>query len=1076
MSLTKTAIKRPVTVWMAILTVVLFGMVGFGRLPITLLPEMNYPSLTVRTLYPGAAPAEVEQLVAKPIEESVGTVKGLRTMTSTSRAGLADLQLEFAWGTDMDLAALDVREKLDAIELPLDVEKPLILRFNPNLDPIMRLGLISPGSDNQQLISLRSWADDELKRQLEVVEGVASVRPAGGLVRELQILLDQHKLAQLSLTPADIVNRIGAENINLSAGKLEQGNQQLLVRTLNQFESLEQLANIIIFRDANRQLRLKEVAEVIDGYAEQTDISRVDGQAAVEIAIYKEGDANAVTVANAVRAKLDKLAERPGNPEITVLYDQSGFIATAVAEVTNAALIGALLAMAVILLFLRKLRPTLIICLTIPVSVIATFNLMYFAGLSLNLMSLGGIALAVGLLVDNAIVVLENIDRQHSHDPAQAAQRGTVEVASAITASTLTTLAVFVPLLFVDGVAGALFGDQALTVTFALLASLLTALTAIPMLAARPKWQWPTLPTKPVKTVPIGKAAKVKHYAGTVASFPFVLLFNWLPSLLFAALLWLVSFLRKLAQWLFTPIDWGFQRLMKWLSAYYPTLLMAALQQRSLTLLLALVFTAGSFSLLPKIGMELVPSLNQGEFYLEVQLPPGSHVGQTDAVLDQLAQAVLPLDGVAHAYSQAGSASQMASASSRSGENWGRLQVVLDDPQAQTAVMAALRQQAARIPDLQAELKQPQLLSFKQPLAIELYGYDLTLLKQASELVAQTLANASAFSDVSNSLRAGQPELTIRFDHARLAALGMDAPQVAEQIATLVGGSLASRYTLADRKIDIRVRAQAQQRDDLADIGALIINPGSARPIALSAVADIEQAVGPAAITRIDQQRVAVISSGVANGSLSDAVAEARRLLAPLPLPAGITVEFAGQNQEMEQSNQSLTIALLLAVFLVYIVMASQFESFVQPLLILISIPMALAGSVLGLYLSGNPLSVLALIGLIMLCGIVVNNAIVLVDRVNQHRHSGMDRHRAIVEAGRTRLRPILMTTITTILGLLPMLVGFGGGAELRAPLAVTVIAGLGIATLLTLVVLPVLLASVGSNSTSKPSAEVAHD
>ncbi|QIZ75995.1 efflux RND transporter permease subunit [Ferrimonas lipolytica] len=1060
MSLIKTAIKRPVTVWMGILTLVLFGMVGFNRLPVTLLPEMNYPTLTVRTLYAGAAPAELEQLVSKPIEEAIGTVKGLRRLSSTSRSGLSDLQLEFNWGTNMDLAALDVREKLDAIQLPLDVDKPLILRFNPNLDPIMRLGIKSETDQLSELIALRTWADDELKRQLETIEGVASVRPAGGLVREIQIQLDQDKLAQLALTPAQVVERIGAENINLSAGKLNQGSKELLVRTLNQFNSVEELANIIIYREDARQLRLNDIALVVDGYAERTDISRVDGANAVEIAIYKEGDANVVAVAKAVKAKLEQLKQKQQLKPLEILYDQSEFVAGAVKEVTNAALLGAALAMLVIFLFLRQLKPTLIISLTIPVSVIATFNLMYFSGISLNLMSLGGIALAVGLLVDNAIVVLENIDRHKHLPPPEAAEQGTAEVATAITASTLTTLAVFVPLLFVEGVAGALFGDQALTVAFALVASLLIALTAIPMLAGQAKWRWPTI-TKVSKTpTPVSGRNKLIHYGSTVASFPFTLLFQWLPGALLFALLWLATVISKMLSLLFKPVDWLFNRGYRAIEWFYPRLLGAALKQRALTLLLALVFTASAGWIAPRLGMELIPAMNQGEFYLDLHLPPGTEVQQTDRVLAQLAQTVLPLKGVAHAYSQAGSASQMASSSSRNGENWGRLQVVLNDSTQQAAVMAALRQHARTIPDLESELKQPQLLSFKQPIAIEISGYDLAQLRRASHRIATALTNDGRFSDISNSLRDGQPELAIRFDHARLAALGLTAPQVAQQVATMVGGSLASRYTLADRKIDIQVRALQQQRDQIDDISALVINPNSSRPIPLAAVATIIESVGPAAISRIDQQRVTIISAGINYGSLSEGVAHAKQLLAQLPLAPGLELNFGGQNEEMEQSSQSLYIALGLAMFLVYIVMASQFESFRQPLLILAAVPMALAGSVFGLWLTGTQLSVLVFIGFIMLCGIVVNNAIVLLDRINQLRLQQLSLVDAIEQAAANRLRPIIMTTLTTILGLLPMLIGFGDGAELRAPMAMTVIFGLGLATILTLVVLPVLYAT----------------
>ncbi len=1059
MSLITTAIRRPVTVWMGILTLLLFGLVGFTRLGLTLLPEMNYPTLTIRTPYPGAAPLEVEQLVSKPIEESVGVVKGLRRLTSTSRTGLSDLQLEFEWGTPMDLAALEVREKLDAILLPLDVEKPLILRFNPNLDPILRLGIPIPDGVPEDLIALRSWADETLKRQLESVPGVASVRPSGGLVREVQILLDGPLLAQLGLTPQALVERIGAENLNLSAGKLTQGSRELLVRTLNQFQSLEELANLVIYRDGQRQIRLKEVARVVDGFAERSDIARVDGAEAVEIAIYKEGDANAVEVARAVRARLDQLAERADSRPITLLYDQSRFIEGAIDEVIQAALIGAILAMGVIFLFLRQLRPTLIISLSIPVSVIATFNLMYFAQISLNLMSLGGIALAVGLLVDNAIVVLENIDRQRQAGLSrpEAAALGTREVAGAITAATLTTLAVFLPLLFVDGIAGALFADQALTVTFALLASLLVALTAIPMLAGRRGWQFPNrgTPRRSGPTRPRGW----RQHATTAFALPFSLLFLWLPGALLTLAYLLGRLLARAGRGLFAPIDWVFNRGYRALARVYPALLGRALRHRGLTLAIAIGFTAAAAYQLPRLGMELIPPMAQGEFYLELQLPPGTSVDHTDRVLNRLAQSVLDHPGVAHAYAQAGSSALMASGSQHSGENWGRLQVVLTDPDAQPAVMARLRDAAGRIPDLTYELKQPQLLSFKQPITLELSGYDLAQLRQTSDRLVQRLSADPRFRDLNNSLRDGQPELAIHFDQPRLAALGLTAPEVAARIATLVGGTLASRYTLADRKIDIRVRADESARDQIDDIAALIVNPDSPHPIALGAVARIEQSIGPATITRIDQERVAQISADLAFGSLSEGVAAAQASLAREPLPAGMRLRFGGQSEEMAHSSHSLKIALALAVFLVYMVMASQFESLLQPLLILAAVPMALAGSVLGLAVAGIPLSVLVFIGFILLCGIVVNNAIVLVDCINQGRRQGLAALAAIEQAAAQRLRPILMTTLTTVLGLLPMLLGLGEGAELRAPMAVTVIAGLSLATLLTLVVIPVLYA-----------------
>ncbi|MCG9756034.1 efflux RND transporter permease subunit [Shewanella insulae] len=1078
MSIINTSVKRPVSVWMFMLAVILFGMVGFSRLAVKLLPDLSYPTITIRTQYEGAAPVEVEQLVSKPIEEAAGIVKGLRKISSISRSGMSDVVLEFEWGTDMDMASLEVREKLDTIELPLDVKKPLLLRFNPNLDPIVRLALSMPDADDQSLKQMRTFAEEELKRQLESLSGVAAVRLSGGLEQEVHIQLNQEKLTQLNLNADKIRERIAAENINLSAGKVVQGEKEYLVRTLNQFKSLEELGQIIVYRDNQTLVRLFEVAEIIDAHKERNDITRIGSAESIELAIYKEGDANTVAVARKVTAKLDALKKLNEKAELKVIYDQSEFIESAVSEVTSAALIGSLLSMLVIYLFLRDIVPTLIISISIPFSVIATFNMMYFADISLNIMSLGGIALAVGLLVDNAIVVLENIDRcrKLGMNKLDAAVTGTKEVAGAIFASTMTTLAVFVPLVFVDGVAGALFSDQALTVTFALLASLLVALTTIPMLASREGFKaLPHMVQKREKPVLDTKMAKVKHYGATVCSFPFVLLFSYLPSLVLTLALMLSRAFSWLAGLIMRPISLAFNWFYHLLESVYHKLLRQALKFTWVTLAVAITLTIGTMSLIPRLGMELIPPMNQGEFYVEVLLPPGTEVSETDRVLQKLALSIKDREDVKHAYSQAGSGGLMTSDTSRGGENWGRLQVVLADHQAFDAVTHVLRTTAMRIPELEAKIQHPELFSFKTPLEIEVIGYDLAQLKQTADNLISALSDSDRFADLNTSLRDGQPELSIRFDHARLAALGMDAPTVANRIAQRIGGTVASQYTVRDRKIDILVRSELEERDQISDIDSMIINPNSSQPIPLSAVADVTLNLGPSAINRISQQRVAIVSANLAYGDLNDAVLEARSIIDQQNLPSSIQVRFGGQNEEMEHSFQSLQIALVLAVFLVYLVMASQFESLVHPLLILIAVPMAVGGSIFGLFITQTHLSVVVFIGLIMLAGIVVNNAIVLVDRINQLRHQGIAKLTAIEEAAKSRLRPIVMTTMTTALGLAPMALGLGDGSEVRAPMAITVIFGLSLATLLTLVVIPALYALFDRKAFDAP-AEVAQE
>jgi HAE1 family hydrophobic/amphiphilic exporter-1 len=1057
-----TSVKRPVTVWMFMLAVMLFGMVGFSRLAVKLLPDLSYPSVTIRTAYDGAAPVEIEQLVSKPIEEAVGVVKGLRKISSISRSGMSDVVLEFEWGTNMDMASLEVREKIDTIELPLDINKPLLLRFNPNLDPIMRLAFSVPDADAEQLKQMRTFADEELKRRLEALSGVAAVRLSGGLEQEVHIELNQQKLSQLNLNADQIKRRINEENINLSAGKVIQGDKEYLVRTLNQFNSLEELGQVIVYRNEQTLVRLSDIAVISDAYKERSDITRIGDMESIELAIYKEGDANTVAVAKKLQDELSKINLAGNKNQLNVIYDQSEFIESAVNEVTSAALFGSLLAMLVIYLFLRDIIATLIISISIPFSVIATFNMMYFADISLNIMSLGGIALAIGLLVDNAIVVLENIDRYKSLGMSKidAAVTGCKEVAGAIFASTLTTLAVFLPLVFVDGIAGALFADQALTVTFALLASLFVALTAIPMLASRQGFtSLPEPVAAPKKPKPASPKAKIVYYLLAVLKFPFTLLFSYLPAGLLTAVIVISRFVSSVLGLILTPICAGFNAVYRLVESFYYRILRHALRHQVLTVVVALIMTLASSSLLPKLGMELIPPMNQGEFYVEILLPPGTEVSETDAVLQQLALSIKDRDDVKHAYSQAGSGGLMTSDTARGGENWGRLQVVLADHLAFNAVSQVLRKTVRNIPELEAQIEHPELFSFKTPLEIELSGYDLSLLKQSADQLVKALAENDRFSDINTTLRDGQPEISIRFDHERLAALGMDAPTVANRIAQRVGGTIASQFTVKDRKVDILVRSELAERDQISDIESLIINPNSKQPIPLSAIAAVHLQIGPSAINRISQQRVAIVSSNLAYGDLSEAVVEAQQILAKQQLPSSIQARFGGQNEEMEHSFNSLKIALVLAIFLVYLVMASQFESLLHPLLILIAVPMAVAGSIVGLFITGTHLSVVVFIGLIMLAGIVVNNAIVLVDRINQLRREGQDKLSAINDAAKSRLRPIMMTTLTTTLGLLPMAIGMGDGSEVRAPMAITVIFGLSMSTLLTLLVIPALYA-----------------
>lgn len=1075
MKLVDTAVARPVTMWMFTLGIMLFGLVAMGRLAVNLLPDLSYPTLTIRTEYAGAAPAEVEQLVSKPIEEAVGIVKGIRKVHSVSRAGRSDVIMEFEWGSDMDLAGLEVREKIDVLYLPLDVKKPLLLRFNPNLDPVVRLALSRDEKQDltpAQLVSLRTFAEEDLRRRLESLTGVAAVRPDGGLTQEIQILINNEKLSQLKLDISTINQRLKEQNINQAGGRLETGSHDYLVRTINQFANLDEIRNLYIAKVGESQIRLSDIAEIRDSFVDRQSITYVHGKEAIEIAIYKEGDANTVQVAKTVTARLEDLQKNlPAGYQLTLVYDQSTFIKQAIDEVKSAAVEGGILAMIVLYLFLRNVWTTLVISISIPLSVIATFNLMYAQDISLNIMSLGGIALAIGMLVDNAIVVLENIARykEQGMTPMEAAKKGASEVSMAITASTLTTVAVFFPLVFVEGVAGQLFKDQALTVTYALLASLLVALTLIPAMAARER----TAASVGATDVPATKLSIKPSRWYLWPLVPFHLLYLGVRFVflgLFTLFTILFRAVAKGLSFIFNPLLNIVQAFLRALESGYRAVLTAALRAKALVLSATIGLTALIYSLIPGLGFDVIPSMSQGEFYVEVQLPVGSAIERTDKVLKQLADIASLQSEIDRSYAQAGTGQQMTVDPNVGGSHWGRLNIILKDSATKAdeeRLIQLFRDAVSTMPDLSAKIDRPELFSFSTPLEIELSGHDLTSLKATSDQLAKALAANDRFTDIKSSLRSGQPEITLHFHHDRLSQLGLTAADVSKRVANYIGGEVAGQYSINDRKVDIRVRLAENFRNSEQQLSHIIINPNSEKPLPLSAVADIKREVGPSEITRIGQQRVALVSANLSYGDLEQATAAAKAVLAQLTLPYGVGATIVGQSEEMERSFNSLIMALLLAVFLVYLVMASQFENLLQPLLILFTVPLAGAGAVLGLWLTGTRVSVIVFIGLIMLAGIVVNNAIVLIDRINQLRDEGMAVSDAIVEAGATRLRPVLMTTLTTVLGLLPMVLGSSDGAEIRSPMAITVIWGLSLSTLLTLVFIPVLYRLTASDASA---------
>ncbi|NYZ62961.1 efflux RND transporter permease subunit [Luteimonas sp. SJ-16] len=1099
--------RRRVTVWMATISLMLFGLIALTNLKVNLLPDLSYPTLTVRTEYTGAAPAEIETLVSEPVEEAVGVVKGVRKLRSISRTGQSDVVLEFAWGTDMDQASLDVRDKLEALQLPLEVTPPVLLRFNPSTEPVLRLALTTEGQGDAvaELTRMRRYADDDLKKKLEPVIGVAAVKVGGGFEDEVQVDLDLQQMARISLPIENVIQRLQQENINLSGGRLDQGTQRYLVRTVNQFQTVDQIGEMLVATQAGgddaaasaaqqmaaiaaasgsqavlaaaasvqsasggggttvaggRAVRLRDIATVSQGFKERESIIRLGGREAVELAIYKEGDANTVSTADAVQARLEAIRkELPADMRLTVVDDQSKFVRAAIRDVRTDAVIGGTLAILIIFLFLRNGWSTFVVSLSLPVSIVTTFFFMDRFGLSLNVMSLGGLALATGLVVDDSIVVLESIAkaRDRGLGVLEAAIVGTREVGMAVVASTLTIIAVFLPLVFVEGIAGQLFRDQALTIAIAVSVSLVVALTLIPMLASlkgRPPLAFPEEPPhpqwrperrwqKPVAATGRGVGAGVR-----------------------GALFGVV--------WVFVRVWRGVSRVVGAVMARASDLAMAPYSRaergylRALPgalarpwLVLGTAFAAFLLSLLavPMLGTDLIPQLAQDRFEMMAKLPPGTPLRETDRIMREVQTAHGEDEGVALLFGVSGSGTRLDASPTESGENIGRLSIVMEgggSREFEAAQTEKLRETMRRYPGVAVDFSRPALFSFSTPLEIELRGQDLDGLARAGQRMAELLRANANYADVKSTVEQGFPEIQIVFDQERAGALGLTTRQIADAVVRAVRGEVATRYNFRDRKIDVLVRAQESDRDSVDRIRNLVINPGGAAPIRLDSVADVVATVGPSEIHRADQVRVAVVSANLRGIDLGTAVREVRQMVAENPLGPEVGMHIGGQGEELAESLRSLLMAFALAIFLVYLVMASQFESLLHPFVILFTIPLAMVGAIGALLLTGNTISIVAFIGLILMVGLVVKNAIILIDKINQLREAGVAKRDALVEGARSRLRPIIMTTLSTLFGFLPLALAFGEGAEVRSPMAITVMGGLAVSTLLTLLVIPV--------------------
>ncbi len=1111
MSLISGSMSRPVSVIMFTAAAAVFGLVALGRLPLNLLPDISYPTVTVRTEYPDAAPAEVEKLVTEPLEEAVSVVRGLRTLRSSSRPGVSEIVLEFGWKTEMDYAALDVREKIDTVRLPDDSAAPVLLRYDPTLDPVLRLGLVG----DKDPVSLRELAIKVIKKDVESLLGVASVRVHGGMEEEIQVEVDEGKLAALDIPISTVGQFLAEQNLNAAGGRLRDRESEFLVRTLNEFQSVDDLAETVLFEEEGRRIQLGDVADIQRGFKERDVITRVGNRESVELAVFKEGDANTVQVAKAIRSRLADLEELlPEGVDLQILSDQSVFIEQSVNEVRSNAIIGGLLAVLVLFLFLRQRKATAVIGMTIPISILATFFVMQQLGVSLNIMSLGGLALGVGMLVDNAIVVLEAISRHRSLGKGvwDATRDGASEVSRAVVASTLTTVAVFLPIIFVEGIAGQIFRDQALTVTASLVVSLIVALTLIPMLSAfgnRPKEEVTTnavedslalgrsaapegsdVDTSPdaahsiepshdsdsanatsTADSPAGRRSKfraVMARIGAVLWFPP----KWILRIVFVlvpgALVWVFRHifraLDRAATWVGRPIGRLFDRGWDSVESAYPALLGKALERRGLTLALTLIPILGAALVAPRLGVDLVPQFVQGRFSFDLELPPGTPLWKTEAAVRKLEDSFARDPRIGILSTTIGESPEFGSVVAERRENIARLDVEVrnpEDPKLEANTIEAIRDYLDESTEFRHTFRRPSYFSFQTPIELHVFGYDLDELRRYGEHLAGEFAQIDGFEDVRTSIEEGNPEVQIHFHRDRMANFDLDLETVSRTLRNKIRGDVATRYKEQDRQLDILVRTADARNLDMSQVGTLVVSQVDGVPIPLSSVAEVSVGTGPSEITRIDQQRAAIVRANLSGMDLGTATRRIETVLERNPAPPALAVALGGQNEEVRRSYRSLAMAVALAVFMVYMVMASQFESFLHPFVILMTVPLGMVGVVYALGLTGTSVSIVVLIGAVMLTGIVVNNAIVLIDFINQRRRAGMAKIAAILEAARARLRPILMTTSTTALGLLPMALGLGEGAEIRAPMAIAVIGGLLFATALTLVLIPVVYATM---------------
>ena len=1024
MSLPRFAIHRPVMMTMICSVIVLLGVISLTRLPVDLLPEIQPPTVNVRTSYPGVGPLEMEELITRPLEQALSAVAGLEQLTSSSSEGNAQVRLSFAWGTDLSEAMDDIRTRLDRTrgQLPEDAEPPTLFKFDPNQQPIIRVAV----EGNYDRVTLRELAENVLSPRFERVIGVASAQADGGLRRQIRVELSKEKITALDLSVDRVVTVLRTENQNIPIGEVYQGDRTFLLRSQGQFENLDEIRDLVVLTKDGIPVYLRDVAEVRDTTEDIRSVLRINGRPGVRLQITKQSGTNTVQVAQGVRREVERINREVPGVSMRIVDDQATYIERSIAAVRSAVMLGAVLVVVVIFLLLRNFRSTLIVCASIPISVIGTFALLYFSGLTLNTMTFGGLALGVGMIVDASIVVLENSFRHMEElgkDRLTAAIDGAEEIWGAIFASVLTNVAVFVPLFFLSGISSIMFRQLSFVVIFALLMSLFVAVTLVPVLCSRLL----KLPT------PVDQRTGVK---------------GWL-------------FTRS--EQLLTSVDEGYRRFLHKALSHRPSVVGVS---GATVVIAALVF--------PTLPSEFSAQTDEGQVNVNAELPPGTRIELTDAVLSRLEQEVTQLVPEA--------VSIMASAGGGGGGRggWGggstnRAQVqILLTPKSQRTrssdqIAQDLRRNLSGMAGVQIRANASggnnimnRLLSGNfgtnnngGRLALEIRGEDLEEAARLALAAKQLMDDIPGIADSEVGREEGQPELAIRVDRPKAALLGLTVTGVANTIRTNVSGTQAAMYREAGNEYPIVVRLRAEDREQVTDIEDVLVSTAAGQVLPAKNLMSIERETGPVSIDRKNQQRIVQVQAEP-EVSLGEAVAAVQARLPELAVPQTFQVGFGTEVEEQARAFGQLRLVLILAVLLVYAVMAAQYESLRDPFIIMFSVPTAAIGIVLALKLTGTAFNLQAYIGIIMLGGIVVNNGILLVDYTNVlRRRDGLPLREAVERAGRTRLRPILMTSVSTVLGLVPMSLGLGEGSELQVPLARVVIGGLIASLAITLVLVP---------------------